>query len=99
MKKMFLFFIKLKGEGSQEERRGRKENGKRERKGILKCSLLLLSCLMFSCTLEVQLSPVCRCMLMVFPLYSVHCFVQVTVVIIFHLCVHGCMHLYNDSAQ
>jgi predicted transposase YbfD/YdcC len=36
------FSINLKGESSQEERRGREENGKREGKGSSKCSLLLL---------------------------------------------------------
>lgn len=39
----FSFSINLKGKGSQEERRGGEENGKREGKGISKCSLLLLS--------------------------------------------------------
>lgn len=50
------FSINLKGESSQEERRGREENGKREGKGSSKCSLLLLSYLMFSCTPEVTIS-------------------------------------------
>lgn len=47
------FSINLKGESSQEERRGREENGKREGKGSSKCSLLLLSYLMFSFFLSV----------------------------------------------
>jgi hypothetical protein len=50
------FSINLKGEGSQEERRGGEENGKREGKGISKCSLLLLSNLMLSCSPRVTIS-------------------------------------------
>jgi hypothetical protein len=62
------FSINLKGESSQEERRGREENGKREGKGCSKCSLSLLSYLMFSFTLEVTISCylcTCVCLYMV----------------------------------
>ena len=52
----FSFSINLKGKGSQEERRGGEENGKREGKGISKCSLLLLSNLLLSCNPGVTLS-------------------------------------------